>query len=178
MKKVIFVFSIIMVVAMLAACGTPATHSSGNCRPPTAAPATAAPATAAPATAAPAAAAIYPKIVVAVQGDPSNLGPFVAMSMGRIGVLTTMYEYLFYQIGPELTPFIAKSYEKVDAKTYSVTLFENVTDSAGNHITAADVAYSYNTAMTLGNLRPLGDLAVGYRQERLRSGICDQRRSR
>ena len=43
--------------------------------------------------------------------------------------------------------------------TYDVTLFENVTDSAGNHITAADVAYSYNTAMALGNLRPLGDIA-------------------
>ena len=148
MKKILFVFSIFMVVAMLVSCAPK----------PTAAPATAAPATAAPATAAPAATAIYPKIVVAVAGDPSNLGPFVAMSMGRIGVLTSMYEYLFYQIGPELTPFIAKSYEKVDAKTYSVTLFENVTDSAGNHITAADVAYSYNTAMTLGNLRPLGDL--------------------
>ncbi len=159
MKKVMFVFSIIMVVAMLAACGTPATTAPATAKPATAAPATAAPATAAPATAAPAAAAVFPKIVVAVQGDPSNLGPWVAMSMGRIGVLTTMYEYLFYQVGPDLTPFIAKSYEKVDAKTYRVTIFENVTDSAGNHITAADVAYSYNTGMTLGNLRPLGDLA-------------------
>ena len=65
----------------------------------------------APAEAAP---AFFPKITVAVQGDPSNLGPFVGMSMGRIGVLTTMYEYLFYQIGPELTPYIAKSFEKVD----------------------------------------------------------------
>ena len=159
MKKVMFVFSIVMVVAMLAACGTPATTAPATAKPATAAPATAAPATAAPATAAPAAAAVFPKIVVAVQGDPSNLGPWVAMSMGRIGVLTTMYEYLFYQVGPDLTPFIAKSYEKVDAKTYRVTIFENVTDSAGNHITAADVAYSYNTGMTLGNLRPLGDLA-------------------
>jgi ABC-type transport system substrate-binding protein len=151
MKKLMFVLSIVMVVAMLAACAPK----------PTAAPATAAPvkpAPAAPATAAPAAAAVYPKVTVAVQGDPSNLGPFVAMSMGRIGVLTSMYEYLFYQVGPDLTPYIAKSYEKIDATTFDVTLFENVTDSAGNHITAADVAYSYNTAMTLGNLRPLGDI--------------------
>jgi ABC-type transport system substrate-binding protein len=162
MKKIMFVFSIIIVVAMLAACGPKTaapTAAPVTAAPATAAPATAAPATAAPATAAPAAAGIFPKIVVAVSGDPSNLGPWVAMSMGRIGVLTTMYEYLFYQVGPELTPFIAKSYEKVDAKTYRVTIFENVTDSAGNHITAADVAYSYNTGMTLGNLRPLGDLA-------------------
>lgn len=102
---------------------------------------------------------IAPKITVAVQGDPSNLGPFVGMSLGRIGVLTTMYEYLFYQVGPELTPFVAKSFEKVADNTYEVTIFENVTDSAGNHITAADVAYSFTTAMGLGNLQPLGDLA-------------------
>jgi len=158
MKKLMFVLSIVMVVAMLAACAPKPTAAPATAAP---APATAAPvkpAPAAPATAAPAAAAVYPKVTVAVQGDPSNLGPFVAMSMGRIGVLTSMYEYLFYQVGPDLTPYIAKSYEKIDATTFDVTLFENVTDSAGNHITAADVAYSYNTAMTLGNLRPLGDI--------------------
>jgi ABC-type transport system substrate-binding protein len=153
-QKLMLVLSIIMVFGMLVSCGpTPTEVPTSVPGQPTTPPdePTVAPTEAAP--------AIFPRIVVAVGGDPSNLGPFVAMSMGRIGVLTTMYEYLFYQIGPELTPFIAKSYEQVDSKTYSVTLFENVTDSAGNHITAADVAYSYNTAMTLGNLRPLGDLA-------------------
>jgi ABC-type transport system substrate-binding protein len=156
MKKVMFVFSIIMVVAMLAACA-PKTVAP-TAAPATAMPATAAPATAAPATAAPAAPALYPKVTVAIPGDPSNLGPFVGMSLGRIGVLTSMYEYLFYLVGPDATPYIAKGFEKVADKTYDVTIFENVTDSAGNHITAADVSYSYNTAMTLGNLRPLGDI--------------------
>ena len=163
-KRILFAISLLVILAMLAACAPKAVET------PTAAPVqpTTAPAqpttaseqpTSAPVEPTVAGPYIAPKITVAVQGDPSNLGPFVAMSMGRIGVLTTMYEYLFYQIGPELTPFIAKSYEKVDATTYDVTLFENVTDSAGNPITAADVAYSYTTAMTLGNLRPLGDLA-------------------
>ena len=101
---------------------------------------------------------IADKVTVAVPGDPSNLGPFVGMSLGRIGVLTTMYEYLFYQTGPHLNPYIAQSFEKVADRTYDVLLFDYVTDSAGNHITAADVAYSYNTAMELGNLRPLGDI--------------------
>jgi ABC-type transport system substrate-binding protein len=156
MKKVMFVFSIIMVVAMLAACA-PKTVAP-TAAPATAMPATAAPATAAPATAAPAAPALYPKVTVAIPGDPSNLGPFVGMSLGRIGVLTSMYEYLFYLVGPDATPYIAKGFEKVADKTYDVTIFDTVTDSAGNHITAADVAYSYNTAMTLGNLRPLGDI--------------------
>ncbi|HSN95060.1 MAG TPA: ABC transporter substrate-binding protein [Anaerolineaceae bacterium] len=157
------VFSFFIVLFMLA------TVMAG-CTPTPAA--TEAPATKAPvvateagaaveATAAPVEAGPYlaPKITVAVQGDPSNLGPFVGMSLGRIGVLTTMYEYLFYQVGPELTPYIAKGYEKVADNTYDVTIFENITDSAGNHVTAADVASSYTTAMGLGNLQPLGDLA-------------------
>jgi ABC-type transport system substrate-binding protein len=158
MRKTLFALSVLVVIAMLAACGPKPTAAPATAAPATAAPATAAPATAAPATAAPAAPALYPKITVAVPGDPSNLGPFVGMSLGRIGVLTTMYEYLFYLEGPHASPYIAKGFEKVADKTYDVTIFDTVTDSAGNHITAADVAYSYNTAMTLGNLRPLGDI--------------------
>jgi ABC-type transport system substrate-binding protein len=101
---------------------------------------------------------IADKVTVAVSGDPSNLGPFVSMSMGRIGVLTTMYEYLFFAVGPELTPYVAKSFEQTGEKTYEVTIFENVTDSAGNHIMAADIAWAYTTAMGLQVYRPLGDL--------------------
>lgn len=163
-SKVVVLFAILfLMTSVFTGCAQPPAATE-VAAPEEAAPAAAteAPAAAeAAATAVPAEAGpyIFPKITVAVQGDPSNLGPFVAMSMGRIGVLTTMYEYLFYQVGPELTPYIAKSYEAVNPTTYDVTLFENVTDSAGNHITAADVAYSYTTAMALGNLRPLGDLA-------------------
>ena len=42
--------------------------------------------------------------------------------------------------------------------TYLVTIFDYVYDSAGNHIMAADVAWSYNTAMAVGKMRPLGDI--------------------
>ncbi len=145
MKKSMFVVSIFVIVAMLVSC-TPKTVETPATAP-------------VEATTAPVEGPyIAPKVIVAVAGDPSNLGPFVGMSMGRIGVLTTIYEYLFYQVGPELKPYIAKSFEKVGDKAYDVTIFETVTDSAGNHVTAADVAYSYNTGMTLGNLRPLGDI--------------------
>lgn len=152
-KKVMLFISLVLVFAMLAACAPKATEAPAEPEAPAEEPAAEE-----PVAEEPAAPAIFPKITVAIPGDPSNLGPFVAMSLGRIGVLTTMYEYLFYQIGPELTPFIAKSYEKVADRTYDVTIFETVTDSAGNHVTAADVAYSFTTAMELGNLRPLGDL--------------------
>jgi ABC-type transport system substrate-binding protein len=143
-KIVSFLLVLSMLVVTLGACGTPTAVPEQ----PTAVPEQ-------PTSAAP---AIASKVTVAIPGDPSNLGPFVGMSLGRIGVLTTMYEYLFYLVGPNLTPYVAKSVEKVADKTYDVTLFDYVTDSAGNHITAADVAFSFNTAMQLGELRPLGDI--------------------
>ena len=97
---------------------------------------------------------------IAIGADPADLAPFVGMSMGRIAVLKTIYEYLIEtdSMGGAAVPMIAKSWEKTGDKVYKITIFDNVYDSAGNHITAADVAWSYNTAKELGNLRPLGDI--------------------
>ena len=47
------------------------------------------------------------EVIVAIAGDPGDLGPFVSMSLGRIGVLNTMYEYLYQGE----TPVIAESFE-------------------------------------------------------------------
>lgn len=100
------------------------------------------------------------KVIVAIGGDPADLSPFTGMSMGRIAILKTVYEYLleFDSMGAKPVPLIAKSYENTGDKTVTVTLFDYVNDSAGNHITAEDVAWSFNTAMAGGMLRPLGDL--------------------
>jgi ABC-type transport system substrate-binding protein len=101
------------------------------------------------------------KIRVAIGADPANLAPFVGMSMGRIAVLKNIYEYLFEvdSMGGKAVPMLAKSVEKKDDKTYVVTLFDAITDSAGNKITAADVAWCYNTGMASGQMRPLGSIA-------------------
>ena len=100
------------------------------------------------------------EVIVAIGADPADLAPFVGMSYGRIQMLHTMYEYLFdlEEPGKPLVTYIAKSYEKTAERTYDVTLFDYVTDSAGNHITAEDAAWSYQTAMDMGYLRPLGDI--------------------
>jgi len=159
MKRLMFVISILMVVAVLAGCAPTPTQAPAATEAPAAPAATEAPAAPA-ATEAPAAPAIASDVNVAILGDPADLGPFVGMSLGRIAVLHTIYEYLFdFTPGEPLTPYIAKSVEKTADKTYVVTLFENVVDSAGNPITAKDAAWSYNTAMEMGNLRPLGDIA-------------------
>lgn len=100
------------------------------------------------------------KVVVAIGADPADLSPYAGMSMGGIAVIKSLYEYLFEvdSMGGEAKPLIAKSVQKVDDTTYDVTIFDYVTDSAGNKITASDVAWSYNTAMATGNYHPLGSI--------------------
>ncbi|MBQ6481150.1 MAG: ABC transporter substrate-binding protein [Anaerolineaceae bacterium] len=49
-------------------------------------------------------------------------------------------------------PCIGKSFEQIDETTYKIEIFDNVYDSKGNHITADDVLYSYNTGIGKGNL--------------------------
>jgi ABC-type transport system substrate-binding protein len=151
MKKIMFVVSIFMIVALLASCAPKTVET------PTVAPV----APVAPGeTAAPVEAAIPAEVVVAIGADPSDLSPFVGMSMGRIAVLKTIYEYLVEtdQMGTDAVPMIAKSVEKTGDMTYVVTIFDYVTDSAGNQIKASDVAWSYNSGMAAGKMRPLGDI--------------------
>lgn len=100
------------------------------------------------------------EVVVAIGADPADLSPFTGMSMGRIAVLKTVYEYLveFDKMGTPAVPMIAKIVEPSSDKSVTVTIFDNVYDSAGNHIKAEDVVWSYTTAVTGGMLRPLGDV--------------------
>jgi len=163
MKKIAtFLLVLSTLVVTLAACAATEEPTTVPAEP-TAAPAepTAAPEepTAAPAAEEPAA-DVASEVTVAIGADPANLGPFVGMSYGRINVLNTMYAYLFYN-NPEtgaLDPYLAESLENTAEKTYVVTLLDYITDGAGNHITAADVAFSYNTAMEANVYRPLGDV--------------------
>jgi ABC-type transport system substrate-binding protein len=103
---------------------------------------------------------IVPQVTIAIGADPSDLSPFVGMSMGRIAVLKTIYEYLFESdtMGSDAVPMIAKSVVKTADKTYAITIFDNIVDSAGNKITASDVAWSYNTGIAAGKMRPLNDI--------------------
>lgn len=99
-------------------------------------------------------------VVVTIGADPADLSPFTGNNLGRIAVLKTIYEYLLEadSMGSEAVPMLAKEVTKVDDLTYDVTIFDYITDSAGNHITAADVAWSYTTAIEGGQMRPLGSV--------------------
>lgn len=98
------------------------------------------------------------QVVVTIGADPADLSPFTGNNLGRIAVLKTLYEYLFEvtEIGADAVPWLAQSRTQVDERTYDVTIYDNIFDSAGNHITAADVVWSYNMAIAGGQMRPLG----------------------
>ncbi|MBC7249129.1 MAG: ABC transporter substrate-binding protein [Anaerolineae bacterium] len=164
-KNLLFAISVFMIVALVAGCAPKATEVPTEVpAQPTTPPAqpTTPPAqpTTPPVQPTAAAPAVAPEVTIAISADPSDLSPFVGMSMGRIAVLKTIYEYLLETdaMGAAAVPMIAKSVEKTGDKTYTVTIFDYIYDSAGNHITAADVAWSFNTGMAAGNLRPLGDI--------------------
>ena len=98
------------------------------------------------------------KVIVGLVSDPQNIGPFQGMSQGRIGVLYTMYEFLAVTEGGEMYGVLMKDYERVDDLTYDVEIYNNIYDQDGNHLTAADVAWSYNVAIESGNLPKLQDI--------------------
>lgn len=98
------------------------------------------------------------KVVVGLDSDPQNIGPFQGMSKGRIGILYTTYEFLVTTVGGEMKGVLMKDYEKIDDLTYNCEIYDSITDQAGNPVTASDIAYCYNMAMQSGNLPKLGSI--------------------
>lgn len=94
---------------------------------------------------------------VGIFADPAELAPFSGLNPGRIAVNRTLYEFLIDRdgFGGKMVGVLMKDYKKVDEKTYDLTLYDNIYDTAGNHLTAKDVEFSYNTAMKMGNLPKL-----------------------
>lgn len=86
-------------------------------------------------------------VTMGVSADPATLAPWEATSDGRENIVYSIYQQLFANRNGELVPVIGKSYEHIDDTHTVVTIYDNVTDSKGNHITASDVAFSYGKAM-------------------------------
>lgn len=91
-------------------------------------------------------------VVGQVGSDFGGLNPY-AKSTGF-----TFKDYIFERLfvrdgyGGDLLPRVGKSYEKIADRTYRLTIFDNVFDSAGNHITADDVVFSYEHARDCGTV--------------------------
>lgn len=95
------------------------------------------------------------EIVIGIPGNPEVLSPFVANSTGRANILPTCYESLGCFTDSTYSDFkgqLLKSYEVADDnRTYTLHLYENIYDTAGNHLTADDVVFSWDKGHELGS---------------------------
>lgn len=90
-----------------------------------------------------------------------DLKPFASSAGGRGQVLNLIWPRLVYlsSYGGTLEDaemWLAKSVTKVDDITYDVELFDYIYDNKGNHITAEDVKWSYEMAITEGEQTEVG----------------------
>lgn len=94
---------------------------------------------------------------VGIQAAPTTLAPWEAMSYGGIATRRSIYEFLVDKtgFGGDMVGIMMKSYEKVDDTTYNLTIYDYIYDTEGNHLTADDVIFSYETAQSKGNLTKL-----------------------
>ncbi len=132
MKRLIAIaLSVVLAVSLFAGC------SGGTSSTPT-----------------PAAAPKLKSVNIAIFADPGSLAPWKGASTAAT-VHPEIYESLFgiEKLGGELKPRIASGYKKINDLTYQVSLYKNVTDSAGNKITADDVVFSYEQASAQGNMK-------------------------
>lgn len=87
---------------------------------------------------------------VAIDGDPGTFGPYETNNNGRKETLYEVYEPLamYQERGGDIKGIMAKDWSAVDGEenTYKIDLYDYITDSNGNQITADDVIYSYMEA--------------------------------
>lgn len=87
------------------------------------------------------------EVTMVLGNDTPSLAPFYGQSGGLKYSFYTFYETLgiMDQRGEDATLVIAKSMEKVGVGQYQIEIWDNVYDTAGNHITAEDVKFCYDT---------------------------------
>lgn len=88
-------------------------------------------------------------------GDPGTLDPLAAMSSSRHVCIMEVCERLFgYTEDGDLYGVLAKDYER-DGLTYTVNLYDYITDSAGNQMTASDIVFCLDKMVEKGNTSAL-----------------------
>ena len=90
-------------------------------------------------------------VTVGIMADPENMGPWSGMSMGRIAVLFTTYEYIITRENGVAYGVLAKNWEQTDAQTYQVELYDYIHDAKGNPLTASDIVFSFESAIATKN---------------------------
>lgn len=97
------------------------------------------------------------EVRVGINIDPGDLSPWPVNNNGRLTVLANVYETLgqSYDDGGPMKYVLMKDCQLLeDGYTYHITLFDSIYDTAGNHLTASDVEFSYLSAKEAGFLTP------------------------
>ena len=93
----------------------------------------------------------YEKVAIGLVSDPKDLAP--ENTGGDNSLLYTnynFYETLFDLRNNEYVPILAKGYTEVDDLHWQVEIYDYITDTEGNNITAEDVVFSYYTLVDAG----------------------------
>lgn len=88
----------------------------------------------------------HEKVVIALNADPKDLMP-VNVNVGGKEVIDNIFERLYNidGFGGGLYGVLAKELPvEVEPQVYEFEIYDNIYDSEGNHITAADVVFSAN----------------------------------
>jgi ABC-type transport system substrate-binding protein len=123
---------------------------------------------------------------IAINDDCGTFTPFGRGGSGRHSVRTLMYEKLIFTNNDTLVieNWLAKEIINKGEGVYEVTIWDYITDSLGNKMTASDIVFSFDKAIEDGNatanLRPLsrytatGPYSVEFVFASLNVGVFEQ----
>lgn len=96
----------------------------------------------------------YVSANIRVSADPTTLTPWGSQGSGRNTVCDLLYERLYFynKETKSIENCIAESMEKISDTVYRVKIYDYVTDSMGNNVTADDVIFSFEKCIEAGNL--------------------------
>lgn len=90
---------------------------------------------------------------IRISSEITNMSPYGSFGAGPNTIRSLLYEPLYYynRVDKTIEPCIAKSMEKVSDTVYRVEIYDYVTDSLQNNVTADDIIFSFNKAIESGN---------------------------
>lgn len=92
-------------------------------------------------------------INVGIEADPGDLSPWGPNNTGRTATSDCIYENLAHCIDGEIHGVLMKDYELAEDESHmTVHIYDNIYDSAGNHMTASDVKFSFEKCVEMGNI--------------------------
>jgi peptide/nickel transport system substrate-binding protein len=102
--------------------------------------------------------AVETHLMVVQPAMPANLDPSLTNDVPSARAHYLIYQTLVYQVGGEIVPGLATSWEFVDAQTIVFTLREGVLFHDGSVLTADDVVFSLNRAANAPEIAMITDM--------------------